>query len=148
MLHDMAQLPEQSAPAGKDRPQHSRYGEDVLPVRYGRKNVFLDPIPIGEDPLLVTTRAEIPSLARKREQVIVTAIGTINAREPVVRIAAFQEALDDALFEQPLQAPLGSQFRHVAIGALVEGACARITRAINTAFWRPAGRSRTWLAAS
>src|SRR2546425_4438589 len=105
MLHDMAQLPEQSAPAGKDRPQHSRYGEDVLPVRYGRKNVFLDPIPIGEDPLLVTTRAEIPSLARKREQVIVTAIGTINAREPVVRIAAFQEALDDALFEQPLQAP-------------------------------------------
>ncbi len=29
--------------------------------------------------------------------------------------------IDDALFEQPLQAPLGSQFRHVAIGALVEG---------------------------
>jgi hypothetical protein len=97
---------------------------------------------------LVTTRAEIPDLAGKREQVIVTAFGTIHAREPVVRIAASEEALDDALFEQPLQAPLGSQFRQVAIGALVEGAHARITRAINTAFGRPARRSRTWLAAS
>ena len=77
-----------------------------------------------------------------------TAFGTINAREPVVRIAAFQEALDDALFEQPLQAPLGSQFCHLAIGALVEGARARITRAINTAFWRPPRRSRTGFAAS
>jgi len=78
----------------------------------------------------------------------VTAFGTINTRKPVVRIAAFQEALDDALFEQPLQAPLGSQFRQVAIGALVKGARARLTRPINTAFWRPPRRSRTWLAAS
>ena len=31
-----------------------------------------------------------------------TAFGTIDAREPVVRIAAFEETLDDALFEQPL----------------------------------------------
>ncbi len=77
-----------------------------------------------------------------------TAFGTINAREPVVRIAAFQEALDDALFEQPLQASLGSQFRHVAIGALVEGTRARVTRPINTASWRSSRRSRTWLAAS
>jgi len=66
----------------------------------------------------------------------------------VVRIAAFEEALDDALFEQPLQAPLGSQFRHVPISALVEGARARVTQAIHTAFWRPPRRSRTWLAAS
>src|SRR6266581_8175432 len=141
MLHDLAQLPEQSAPAGKDQPQHSRYGEDVLPVRYGRKNVFLDPIPIGEDALLVAARAEIPSLAGKREQVIVTAFGTINAREPVVRITAFQEAFDHALFEQSLQPPLGSQFRQVAIGALVEGARARVARAIHAAFGRPSGRS-------
>src|SRR5438128_11404748 len=38
------------------------------------------------------------------------------------KIAALQEAIDDALFEQPLQPPLGSQFGHVAIGALVERA--------------------------
>src|SRR5712691_12550041 len=140
-LHDMAQLPEQSAPARKDRPQHSRYGEDVLPVRYRPKNVFLDPIPIGEHALLVTARAEIPRLAGKREQVIVTAFGAIHACEPVVRIAAFEEALDDALFQQPLQAPLGSQFGQVAIGALVEGARARVARAIHAAFGRPSGRS-------
>ena len=35
-------------------------------VRYGRKNVFLDPIPIGKHPPLVAARAEIPRLARKR----------------------------------------------------------------------------------
>ena len=45
-----------------------------------------------------------------------TAFGAIHAREPVVRIAAFEEALDDALFEQALQASLGSQFREMAIG--------------------------------
>src|SRR3990172_1255721 len=61
-LHDMAQLPEQCAPARKDRPQHARYGEDVLPVSYGRKNVLPDPIPIGEHPLLVAARAEISRL--------------------------------------------------------------------------------------
>src|SRR3989304_5597009 len=103
MLHDMAQLPEQSAAARKDRPQHPGYGEDVLPVRCWRKDVFLDPIPIGEDPLLVTTRAQIPSLARKREQVLVPALGAMDSRESMVRIAAFQKALDDALLDQPLQ---------------------------------------------
>jgi hypothetical protein len=144
----MAQLPEQSAPAREDRPQHSRYGEDVLPVRYGCKNAFLDPIPIGKDALLVAARAEIPGLAGKREQVIVAAFWTIHARKPVVRIAAFQEALDDALLEQPLQVPLGSQFRQVAIGALVKRARARLTRPINTASWRPSRRSRAWFAAS
>jgi len=59
----------------------------------------------------------------------------------LVRIAAFEEALDDALFQQPLQAPLGSQFRQVAIGALVERARARVAWAIHAAFGRPSGRS-------
>jgi len=53
----------------------------------------------------------------------------------VVRIAAFEEALDDALFEQPLQAPVGSQFRQVAISALVKRARARLAWAMNAAYW-------------
>ena len=61
-----------------------------------------------------------------------TAFGAIREREPAVRVAAFEEALDDALFEQALQAPLGSQFRQVAIGALVEGARARVARAMGS----------------
>ena len=69
------------------------------------------------------------------------AFGAIHAREPVMRIAAFEEALDDALFEQPLQAPFGSQSRQVAIGALVERARARVTRAIDSACSRPSRRS-------
>jgi hypothetical protein len=105
-LNDMAQLAEQSTPARKDRPQHTGYGEDVLPVRDRRKNVLLNPIPIGEHPLLVAARAKISRLAREDKQVVVPAFGTINARESVLRISAFQEAINDALFEQPLQAPL------------------------------------------
>jgi hypothetical protein len=135
-LHDMAQLPEQSALAGENRSQHPRYGEDLLPMRHRSQHVLLDPIPIGEHALLVTARAEIPRLTRKRKQVIVTAFGAIHAREPVVRITAFEKALDDALFEQPLQTPLGSQFHQVAIGALIEGARARLTLAIHAAFGR------------
>jgi len=53
----------------------------------------------------------------------------------LVRIAAFEEALDDALFQQPLQAPLGSQFRQVAIGALVEG----LARALRGRYTPPLG---------
>ena len=75
------------------------------------------------------------------------AFRAIDPRKPVVRIAAFQEAIDDALFEQPLQPPLESQFGHVAIGALVERARARVARPIHTAFRRPSRRARTWLAA-
>ena len=59
-----------------------------------------------------------------------------------------KEAIDDALFEQPLQPPLGSQFGHVAISALVERARARIARAIHIAFRHPSRRFRAWLAAS
>jgi site-specific DNA recombinase len=147
-LHDMTQLPEQCAPAREDRPKHPGYGEDVLPVRNGRENVFLDPIPIGKHALLVTARAEIASLAGKREQVVVTAFGAIDPRESVLRISAFHESLDDAFFEQPLQASLGSQLCEVAIGALVKRARARAARPIHTACWRFPHRSRTWLAAS
>ena len=70
-----------------------------------------------------------------------TAVGTIDPRESVVRIAAFQEALDDALFEQPLQASLGAQFRQVAIGALIERARARPARPNHAACGCPACRS-------
>ena len=62
-LNDMAQLAEQFAPAREDRPQHPRYGEDVLPVRNRRKNVLFDPIAIGKHPLLVAARAKVPRLA-------------------------------------------------------------------------------------
>ncbi len=58
----MAQLPQQSAPARKDRPQHTGYDEDVLPVRHGGKNVLLCPIAVGEHALLVAARAEVTRL--------------------------------------------------------------------------------------
>jgi hypothetical protein len=86
---------------------------------------------IGKHALLVAARAEIAGPAEEREQVIVAAFRTIHAREPVMRIAAFEEALDDALFEPPLQASLGAQFRQVAIGASVKRARARLARAIH-----------------
>ena len=63
-----------------------------------------------------------------------------DSRESVVRISAFQEAVEDARLDQPRQAPLGSQFRHLAIGALVKGAPTRAARAIHAAFWRRSHR--------
>jgi len=61
-LHDMAQLPQQSAPARKYRPEHPGYGEDVLAVRNRGENVRLDPIAVGEHALLVAARAEVTRL--------------------------------------------------------------------------------------
>lgn len=69
------------------------------------------------------------------------ALGAIHAREPVMRITTFEKTLDDALFEQPLQAPFGAQFGQVAIGALVKRTRARLARAINTTCWRASRRS-------
>jgi hypothetical protein len=52
-----------------------------------------------------------------------------------LRIAALEEALDDALLEQPLQARFGSQFGQVANCALRKGgsraACAADTRRLS-----------------
>ena len=117
-----------------------------MAVSYGRKDVFLYPIAIEEHPFLMAARAEIAGLAREREQIIEPAFGTVNARESVVRIAAFQEAIDDALLEQALQAPLAAQLPHVAIGALVERAGARVAWPIHPAFGPPP--RRIWLAAA
>jgi len=78
----------------------------------------------------------------------VPALRTIDPRKAVVGISAFHEPLDGALFEQPLQAPLGAQFGQMAIGALVERARAGLARAIHTALWCLSSCSRTWLAAS
>jgi hypothetical protein len=47
-----------------------------------------------------------------------------------------------------LLAPLALQFRHVAIGALIRCARARVAREMNTAFGRSSRDSRTWLAAA
>ena len=146
-LYDVAQPAQQRAPAGEDRPQHAGQGEYVLPVRNRRKHVRFDPFAVGEHALLVATRAEVPRLAREREDAAVAAIAAAQPREAVMRIAAFEEALNDTLFEQPLQAPLGSEFRHVTHSALVKRTRSGIARPICSASWRPLRRSRTWLAA-
>ncbi len=77
-----------------------------------------------------------------------TTLRAIHAGEPVMRIAALEEALDDALLEQPLQAPFGSQFSQVANCAQVKGARARPARAIHAACRRPSCPSQRLLPAS
>ena len=76
------------------------------------------------------------------------ALRAIDPRKAVVGISAFHEPLDGALFEQPLQAPLGAQFGQMAIGASVERARTGIARAIHAAFRRCSRRPRNRLAAS
>lgn len=72
-LRDPAQLPEQAAPSGKNRPQQFRQREDVLAVGNGGEDVLLDPLSVGEHALLMAAWAEISRLARKGEQEIVPA---------------------------------------------------------------------------
>ncbi|MBI2227198.1 MAG: hypothetical protein HYU44_20110 [Betaproteobacteria bacterium] len=50
-----------------------------------------------------------------------TSIGTVDAREAVMRIAAFQKTLDHLLFEQPLKPAGGAQFSRMARGKAAAG---------------------------
>ena len=63
----------------------------------------------------------------------------VDAREPVVRIAAFQKALDYPLFEQPLKAPAGAQFCRLPVRALIQRACTRLARPVRPTALRPVG---------
>jgi hypothetical protein len=57
----------------------------------------------------------------------------------VVRIAAFQKALDHPLFEQPLKAPAGTQFCRMPVRASIQRVCTRVARPVGPAAWRPVG---------
>ena len=97
---DAAELAQPRPVAAEERSQEPRDGEDVLPVGHGLEEMFFDPLAVEEYPLLVATRAEVACLTGEGEEIIVAAGVAPDAREPVVRIAALDEALDHLPFDR------------------------------------------------
>ena len=108
---DMAKTGKQTAPARKGETQDFGDGEYILPVWHRCQHVFLDPIAAGEHALLVAARTKLARPARERQQIIVAARRTVNARKTVVRVAAFENALDHPRFQQPLKLALLAERR-------------------------------------
>ena len=79
--------------------QQARNGEDVLPVRHRSEHLGLDPVAVGQHPLLVAARAEVAGLAAERQQVVVPAAkwgyipNRIVAYGEAEALLAFSEAL-------------------------------------------------------
>ena len=71
---------------------------------------------------------EVPGFAGEIQKVIVPAGLASDAGETVVRIAAFDEALDRLLLHRTLKPPCGAQFLREASNALVKRARARRRR--------------------
>ncbi len=142
-LYDVAQPPQQCAPAGEDRAQHAGHGEHVLPVRHRRKHVRLDPLAVDEHALLVAARTEIPGLAREREDATMAAIPAAQPGKAMMRVAAFEEALDDVLLDAAREAIARFQLRRLPDRTLVECARVWLARPVN-----PAARSLRRMRAS
>ena len=63
-------------------------------MRHRGKQVFLQPLALGEHSFLMTARAEVADLAGAGQQVVVPALITINADKATVEVAAGQETLE------------------------------------------------------
>lgn len=75
-------------------------------VRHGRKNMRFDPLAVEPHVLRVAAEAEIARLAAEGEQDIVPTGIAVDAREAVVRIAAFEkEDLMEGSKSQPTDTP-------------------------------------------
>jgi len=103
-LDDVAQLAQQRAPAGEQWPQQAGDGEHILPMRHRGEDVGLHPFAVGEHPLLVAARAEVPRLARKGEDEAMPALIAVDPRKPTPWIAALEKPSDDAFLDTAAEA--------------------------------------------
>jgi len=67
---DACNLAEQAATIQTKRAEPLRDGEYDLPVRHGREERGVQPLGPDREALGVAARAEVPALAREREQVL------------------------------------------------------------------------------
>jgi hypothetical protein len=71
------------------------HGEDELPVRHVEAEDAGNPITGLADFALVTTRTKVPRLAGEGEEVLVSAVRTLEPRETGGEVAAAMELADD-----------------------------------------------------
>jgi len=67
----------------------------------------------------VAAWAEVPRLARKREDAGAPALIAVNPGEAVLRVAAFEEPFDDALLDATAEPATRLQLRRMPGGALI-----------------------------
>ena len=134
-----AEALEQVAVALEVGAQHSRDGQDIMPVGHRGHHLVQDEPGGGLDVLLVAGGAEPAALAGKGQQVLMLAMVAANPGEAALQVAAVQELVDDLGDDgaQDAVARLVSlrisrlELVVVAVGALPERRLFRISGAID-----------------
>jgi hypothetical protein len=92
---DLQGFPGATAQIGKKLPviekvsaKNLRDAEDEMPVRYLLEDIHAEPLAEFYDALLMARWAEMPALARKCQQIFMTAVSTFHSGKAVVQIAA------------------------------------------------------------
>ncbi len=106
--------------------QELRDGKHVLAMRHRREHVRLDPIAVEQYALLVTARAEVPRLARVREQVVVPAgVASQMRAKPWCGSPHSMKRVDHPFLERALQPARILELRPVALRATRHSGLAR-----------------------
>ena len=92
---DAGDLAKQAAPIETVGAKPLGDGEDHLPVRDGREECGVQPLRPECQPLGVATRAEVATLTREREQILVRTRVAADAGEAVLQHAAGEELVRD-----------------------------------------------------
>ena len=75
-------------------PEHSRDGQDIVPVGYRRQHMIQDETGGGLDVLLVAGGAEPAGFAGEGQQVLMLAMVAVNAGEAARQVAAIEILVD------------------------------------------------------
>jgi hypothetical protein len=85
---------EEVASLAKDAAQGTRHGEDELPVGDLMADGVGDPVSGLADPALMAGGAEVAALAGESEELLMAAVGALEAGESGGEVAAAEEGLD------------------------------------------------------
>ncbi len=97
LVGDAAKLLEKLPVIAQVDPQHDRETENVLAMRHRISNRAGDEFSEELDFLLVAGRAEPPSLARERQEVVMLAVVAVHADEALGEVAAVEVLVDHVL---------------------------------------------------
>ncbi len=91
---DPEEVVEELAALAEDAAQGPGHREDELAVRHLEANIVGDPVTHGADTALVAAGAEMPALAGECEQLLMAAVGALEAGKSGSEVAAAVELVD------------------------------------------------------
>ena len=92
------------------------YAEDEMAVRNCLDHFLAEPFPKFHDPLLVARWAEVPTLARKCQKILMAAVSTFHTSKPIVQDTAIKIPVNNLSHITPEKAIL--PFKALFIGLL------------------------------